>query len=49
MKAKKAKFFFKKWLAFEEKGGEEKAMERVKAKAEEYVRGLAAGGKETGA
>lgn len=43
LKPKQAKFFFKKWLAFEEKlaaGGNEKMVEEVKAKAAEYVKSL---------
>ena len=43
LKPKQAKFFFKKWLAFEEKlaaGGSEKMVEEVKAKAAEYVKSL---------
>ena len=38
LKAKQAKFFFKKWLAFEEKEGDGKGQERVKALAAEFVR-----------
>ena len=38
LKARKAKFFFKKWLAYEEKSGDIKSQERVKALAAEYVR-----------
>lgn len=38
LKSKKAKFFYKKWLDFEDKFGDEKSRERVKAKATEYVR-----------
>lgn len=34
---KQAKFFFGKWLAFEEKNGDAKATDYVKAKAQEYV------------
>jgi rRNA biogenesis protein RRP5 len=34
---KQAKFFFAKWLAFEEKCGDSKAVDYVKAKAQEYV------------
>lgn len=46
LKAKQARFFFKKWLAFEEKvassanGGGEKMVEEIKAKAAEYVKSL---------
>lgn len=38
LKSKKAKFFFKRWLAFEEKEGDGKMVEKVKARAAEYVR-----------
>lgn len=38
LKARKAKFFFKKWLQYEEKAGDRKSQERVKALAAEYVR-----------
>lgn len=38
LKAKKAKFFFKKWLEYEEKSGDKKSQEGVKALAAEYVR-----------
>ena len=38
LKARKAKFFFKKWLDYEEKTGDSKSQERVKALAAEYVR-----------
>lgn len=37
LKSKKAKFFYKKWLDYEDKFGDEKSRERVKAKATEYV------------
>lgn len=43
LRPKQAKFFFKKWLDFEEKlaaGGKEKMVEEVKAKAAEYVKSL---------
>jgi rRNA biogenesis protein RRP5 len=45
LKPKQARFFFKKWLAFEEKlaaaeGGNEKMVEEVKARAAEYVKAL---------
>lgn len=45
LKNKQARFFFKKWLAFEEKlaaaeGGNEKMVEEVKARAAEYVKSL---------
>ena len=42
LKARKAKFFFKKWLEYEEKAGDRKTQERVKAKAAEYVQKQAA-------
>lgn len=38
LKSKKAKFFFKKWLEYEEREGDTKSQERVKVKAAEYVR-----------
>ncbi|PGH12623.1 hypothetical protein AJ79_04121 [Helicocarpus griseus UAMH5409] len=40
LKDKQAKFFFKKWLAFEEKvgDGDEKMVDEVKARAAEYVK-----------
>lgn len=38
LKSKKAKFFFKRWLDFEEKAGDAKSAEKVKARAAEYVR-----------
>ena len=38
LKAKQAKFFFKKWLGFESREGDAKSQERVKAMAAEYVR-----------
>lgn len=34
---KQAKFFFKKWLTFEDKYGDEKSIDYVKSKAAEYV------------
>ncbi|CAI4048739.1 Rrp5p SKDI_13G3590 [Saccharomyces kudriavzevii IFO 1802] len=37
MTRKQAKFFFNKWLKFEESQGDEKTVEYVKAKATEYV------------
>lgn len=40
LKPKQARFFFKKWLEFEEKGGNEKMVEEIKAKAAEYVKSL---------
>jgi rRNA biogenesis protein RRP5 len=43
LKPKQARFFFKKWLSFEEKvagkeGGNEKMIDEVKARAAEYVK-----------
>ena len=38
LKAKQAKFFFKKWLEYESKEGDAKSQERVKAMAADYVR-----------
>ena len=38
IKAKKAKFFFKRWLEYEEKEGDAQSCEKVKARAAEYVR-----------
>lgn len=38
LKPRKAKFFFKRWLEFEEKSGDGKSAERVKGLAAEYVR-----------
>lgn len=38
LKAKKAKYFFKKWLEWEEKEGDERSRENVKARAAEFVR-----------
>lgn len=43
LKSKKAKFFYKKWLDYEDKFGDEKLRERVKAKAAEYVRSQTGG------
>lgn len=44
LKPKKARFFFKKWLDFEQKlaaeGGNEKMVEEVKARAADYVNSL---------
>ena len=37
LKPRKAKYFFKRWLGFEEKAGDRKSAERVKALAAEYV------------
>jgi rRNA biogenesis protein RRP5 len=42
LRAKKAKFFFKRWLEFEEKWGDEKSVDAVKARAAEYVKGVVA-------
>lgn len=46
LKPKQARFFFKKWLSFEEKtagkeGGNEKMVDEVKARAAEYVKAQA--------
>lgn len=38
LKSRKAKFFFKKWLAFEKKIGDAKTMAKVEGKAAEYSR-----------
>lgn len=38
LKARKAKFFFKKWLEYEGKEGDSRSQERVKALAADYVR-----------
>jgi len=38
LKAKKARYFFKKWLEWEEREGDEKSSENVKARAAEFVR-----------
>lgn len=43
LKSKKAKFFYKKWLDYENKVGDEKSRERVKAKAAEYVQSQTGG------
>ncbi|KAL2862761.1 putative rRNA biogenesis protein RRP5 [Aspergillus lucknowensis] len=40
LRPKQARFFFKKWLDFEEKGGNEKMIEEIKAKAADYVKSL---------
>ncbi|GFN12613.1 putative rRNA biogenesis protein RRP5 [Aspergillus tubingensis] len=45
VRPKQAKFFFKKWLSFEEKlasaeGGNDKMVEEIKAKAADYVKSL---------
>ena len=47
LKSKKAKFFYKKWLHYEDQVGDEKSRERVKAKAAEYVRSQTEGNKTT--
>ena len=38
LKPKKAKFFFKRWVDFEEREGDEKRVEGVTARAAEYVK-----------
>lgn len=38
MKPKKAKWFFKRWLDWEEQHGNAKSIENVKARAAEFVR-----------
>ena len=38
LKAKQATYFFTRWLAFEEKSGDTKSYEKVKAKEAEYMR-----------
>ena len=43
LKPRKARFFYKRWLEYEEKSGDEKSQERVKALAAEYVRGQSKG------
>lgn len=44
VRPKQARFFFKKWLSFEEKlaseGGNDKMVEEIKAKAADYVKSL---------
>ena len=40
LKPKKAKFFFKRWVDFEEREGDEKRVEGVTARAAEYVKRL---------
>lgn len=40
VRPKQARFFFKKWLAFEEKLGNDKMVEDVKAKAAEYIKAV---------
>lgn len=47
LKSKKAKFFYKKWLDYEDKVGDQKSRERVKAKAAEYVRSQKGGNNTT--
>ena len=42
IKPKQAKFFFKRWLAFEEKEGDERSVDNVKAKAAEFVKNVGA-------
>ena len=42
LKARKAKYFFKKWLDYEEGNGDAKSCEKVKARAAQYVRQLEA-------
>ncbi|KAF2773115.1 nucleic acid-binding protein [Teratosphaeria nubilosa] len=46
MKKRRAKFVFKKWLEFEEKEGDERGVERVKALAKAYVEAQAGKGEE---
>lgn len=46
MKGRRAKFVFKRWLEWEEGNGDAKSVERVKARAAEYVEGLKKGGEE---
>ncbi|RVX75051.1 hypothetical protein B0A52_01328 [Exophiala mesophila] len=38
LKVKQAKHFFKRWLEFEERGGDERRVEEVKARATEWLR-----------
>ena len=38
LKVKQAKWVFKRWLEYEEKEGDERSQERVKAKAAEFVK-----------
>ena len=40
LKPQKAKHFFKKWLGFEQRGGNHQRVEMVQAKATNYVRSL---------
>ena len=44
IKAKPAKFFFKRWLAFEEKEGDEESVEQVKERAKAFVKKSGGGG-----
>lgn len=37
MKKRRANFVFRKWMEWEEKNGEKKDVEKVKAKAQEWV------------
>ena len=37
LKPKKARWFFKRWLAFEEQEGDEMSLDKVKARAAQYV------------
>ena len=46
MKKRRAKFVFKKWLAFEESEGNARQVERVTAIAKEYVAKMQAAGDE---
>ena len=41
LNSRKAKWVFKRWLEYEEREGDEKTQERVKAKAAEFVKRLA--------
>lgn len=43
VKNKQAKYFFKRWLAFEEQQGDERNVEKVKAKAADFVKKAAKG------
>ena len=49
LNSRKAKWVFKRWLEYEEREGDEKAQERVKAKAAEFVKRLAQEKAEKGA
>jgi len=44
MKKRRANFVFKRWLEFEEKHGGKKEVEKVKARAKEWVEKHAKGG-----